>query len=135
MVTRPFTLVIAAVVLAVQGAAALLLGGYTAVETVIGEPDDIASALFVAGFGLIVGAGLLWVAWGALHGERWSRSPGVVTQIFALPVIYTTLESGRYGIAVPLAGTVLIALAALLAPSTTRALYGEDAAGPRGPDR
>lgn len=130
MVTRPLTLVIAAAVLAVQGVVALLLGGYVAVETVIGAPDDIASSLFVAGFGLLVGAGLLWVAWGALRGERWSRSPGVVAQIFALPVVYTTLQSGQYGIAVPLAGTVLIALVALLAPPTAKALYGEDAGRP-----
>jgi hypothetical protein len=126
VVTRPPTLSVAAAVLALQGVAALLLGGFVAVETLVGDPDDVASSLFEAAFGLGVGAGLLWVARGALRCERWSRSPGVVAQIFALPVIYTTLQSGQYLVAVPLAVTAAVALVALLAPPTAKALYGED---------
>ncbi|WP_449060894.1 hypothetical protein [Planomonospora algeriensis] len=125
MQNRPPTLTVAAAVLALEGLTALLLGGYVAVETVAGNPSDAMSSAFVAGFGLLVGAILLRVAWGLLRAEKWTRSPGVLTQIFMVPVVVTLFQSDR---ALPgglLAAAVVTALAALLSPPTTRILYGD----------
>ncbi|GIH80604.1 hypothetical protein [Planobispora longispora] len=126
MPNRPPTLVVAAAVLALEGVTALLLGGYVGVATVIGKPDDVMSSLFVAGFGLLVGGLLLRVAWGLLKAEKWARSPGVLTQIFMIPVTVTLFQSGQALLGVPLAAAVVAGLVALLAPPTTRALYGDE---------
>ena len=74
-----------------------------------------------------MGAGLLWVVWGLVTGERWSRAPGVLAQIFALPVGGTVIQSGQPAIGIPLIAVALVGLAGLLAPPTTRVLYGDDA--------
>lgn len=57
---------------------------------------------------------------------RWSRGPSVVTQIFALPVAITLIQSAQYGFGVPLVVAAVAALVALLAPASTHALMGED---------
>ncbi|WP_188197457.1 hypothetical protein [Nonomuraea sp. SYSU D8015] len=123
---RPLTLLIAAAIVALEGLVALGLGVYVAVETLIGKPDDMTTAAAEAGFGVLVGAGLLWVAWGGLFKmERWGRAPGVLTQIFMVPVAVTLIQSGQPQLGIPLLVIAVAGLATLLAPPTTHALYGD----------
>ncbi|MFI7703243.1 hypothetical protein [Nonomuraea sp. NPDC049480] len=123
---RPLTLVIAAAIVALEGLVAVGLGVFVAVESLIGTPDNMTTALAEAAFGLLVGAGLLWVAWGGLFRmERWGRSPGVLTQIFMVPVAVTLIQSGQAQLGIPLIVVALAGLATLLAPPTTHALYGD----------
>ncbi|MET8863317.1 hypothetical protein ABZW11_10220 [Nonomuraea sp. NPDC004580] len=123
---RPLTLLIAAAVVAVEGLVALGLGVFVAVETLTGRPDDVTTAVAEAVFGLLVGAGLLWVAWGGLFKmERWGRSPAVLTQIFMLPVSVTLIQSDQPQLGIPLIVVALAGLVTLLAPPTTHALYGD----------
>lgn len=119
------TLTVAAAVMAVEGATALLLGGYVGVETVIGRPSDLMTSIAVAVFGIIIGAALLWVGWGMIQAERWARSPGVLTQIFAIPVSVTLIQSDQLVIGISLITLVVIGLVTLLSPPTTHALYGD----------
>ncbi|MEU9832992.1 hypothetical protein AB0D67_15810 [Streptosporangium sp. NPDC048047] len=126
MPNRPVTLAVAAAVVALEGTLALILGGYVGVETVIGKPSDTVSSLFVAGFGIAVGAALLWVAWGLLGSQRWARGPGVVAQIFTAIVAITLIQSGQGAMGVPLVAAALAGLVTLLSPPTTHALYGDD---------
>ncbi|WP_235558089.1 hypothetical protein [Sphaerimonospora mesophila] len=123
---RPVTVIVAAAALAAEGLLTLVLGGYVAVETLVGRPTDTVTSLAVAGFGLLTGAGLLWVAWGLWQMLRWSRGPAVVTQIFALPLAITLIQSEQYGYGVPLVAAAAVALVTLLAPSSTRALMDGD---------
>ncbi|WP_311932463.1 hypothetical protein [Microbispora sp. H11081] len=125
---RPGTLTVAAAVLAAEGLLALALGGYVAVETVIGEPTDLITSIAVAGFGVVGGVALLWVAWGLWLVLRWSRGPAVVTQIFALPVAISLIQSAQYAYGVPLVAAAVVALVMLLTPASTHALMGEDGA-------
>ncbi|MFF5212457.1 hypothetical protein [Streptosporangium sp. NPDC000396] len=125
MSNRPLTLTVAAAVMAVEGFTTLLLGGYVGVETVIGEPSDVTSSIFVAGFGILVGAVLLWVGWGMLRVERWTRSLGVLAQIFAVVVGITLVQSDQQTIGIPLIAVAVVGLVALLSPPTTQALYGD----------
>ncbi|MEU8385064.1 hypothetical protein [Streptosporangium sp. NPDC048865] len=125
MPNRPMTLTVAAAVMALEGVTALLLGGYAGVETVIGRPSDLMSSIAVAAFGIIVGAALLWVGWGMIQSERWSRSPGVLTQIFAIPVSVTLIQSDQRVIGFSLIALAVAGLVTLLSPPTTRALYGD----------
>jgi len=119
------TLTVAAAVLGLEGLTNLLLGGYVGVATVIGRPSDVMSSLFVAGFGILVGAVLLWVGWGMLRTERWTRSLGVLAQIFATVIGITLIQSDQQTIGVPLIAVAVIGLVALLSPPTTHALYGD----------
>ncbi|GLW26893.1 hypothetical protein Mame01_69350 [Microbispora amethystogenes] len=123
---RPATLTVAAAVLAAEGLLAVVMGGYVGVEALIGKPTDLVTGLAVAGFGVLGGAALIWVAWGLWQVLRWSRGPAVVTQIFALPVAITLIQSAQYGFGVPLVVAAVVALVALLAPASTHALMGED---------
>ncbi|MBO3746462.1 hypothetical protein J5X84_10335 [Streptosporangiaceae bacterium NEAU-GS5] len=118
------TLAVAATMLALEGLAALGLGGYVAVETIVGSPSDRAGSIGVAAFGVLVGAGLLWVAYGVLRALRWSRGPGVVTQIFALPLGWTLLPN-QQAIGIVVIAAAAVVLLALLAPQTTEALMGD----------
>ncbi|TMR18053.1 hypothetical protein ETD86_22315 [Nonomuraea turkmeniaca] len=123
---RPLTLLLAAAIVALEGLVALGLGLFVAVEALIGKPDDMTSAVAVAAFGALVGAGLLWVAWGGLFKmERWGRSPGVLAQIFMMPVAVTLIQSDQPQLGIPLIVVALAGLATLLAPPTTHALYGD----------
>ncbi|MEO3810885.1 hypothetical protein ABGB17_17940 [Sphaerisporangium sp. B11E5] len=122
MFNRPVTLIVAAAVLAAEGLTAIALGGYAGVQTVAGGATAVGDSIVISALGLVVGAALLWVAWGVSSAARWSRAPGVVTQIFSVPVGVSLTQSGQY---VP--GALLLALAAagvvaLLAPPTTRAM-------------
>ncbi|MEV7009779.1 hypothetical protein [Streptosporangium sp. NPDC051022] len=127
---RPLTLTVAAAVVALEGVVALLLGLYVGVETVIGRPSDVVSSIFVAGFGILVGVALLWVAVGMLRAERWARSPGVLAQIFAVVIGVTLIQSDQRAIGIPLIAAAVIGLVALLSPPTTHALYGDHQDGP-----
>ncbi|TDD09654.1 hypothetical protein E1292_09090 [Nonomuraea deserti] len=123
---RPLTLLIAVVVVALEGLVALGLGVLVAVQTLTGAPDNVTTALAESGFALLVAAGLLWVAWGGLFRmERWGRSPAVLTQIFMLLIAVTLIQSDQPQLGIPLIVVALTGLVTLLAPPTTHALYGD----------
>jgi hypothetical protein len=123
---RPLTILIAAAVVALEGLIALGLGLFVAVEALTGTPGNMTTALAEAAFGVLIGAGLLWVAWGGLFKmERWGRSPGVLTQIFVMPVAVTLIQSDQPQLGIPLIVVALAGLVTLLLPPTTRALYGD----------
>ncbi len=130
MARRPITLTIAAVVLAIEGVTGFVLGGYVGVETIIGHPSDTTTSIAVAAFGLVIGAGIVRVGLGALRAERWCRSPGVLTQIFAIPVAISLIQSGHLALAAPMLAAAAIGLATLLSPPTTKVLYGEHTDAP-----
>jgi hypothetical protein len=124
---RPLSLVVAALVVTVEGLTALGLGLYAGVETALGAAGEVTAAIAAAAFGVLVGAGLLWVAWGGLfRAERWGRAPSVLTQILMIPVAVTLVQSDQPLLGIPLVALALIGLGSLLAPPTTRALYGEE---------
>ncbi|ADG89605.1 hypothetical protein TBS_29480 [Thermobispora bispora] len=123
---RPGTVTAAAAIVAAQGLFTLVMAGYVLVETFIGTPADLVSSIALAGFGLATGAALLWVAWGLWRTDRWSRGPAVVIQLFVLPVAIMLIRAEQYAYGVPLALAAVSAFVLLLAPSSTRALIGED---------
>lgn len=126
MVKSPGTLVVAAVVVAVEGLVAFGLGVFVGVETLTGGATETTAAIAEAAFGILIGAGLLWVAWGGLlRAERWGRTPGVLTQIFMIPIAITVIID-QPAIGIPLLVLAVLGIAMLLAPPTTRALYGNE---------
>ncbi|WP_049571045.1 hypothetical protein [Streptomyces sp. SBT349] len=121
---RPRAVTVAAVLCGIQGAVAAGLGAVMLLLAVVGDPDDRTQA--VTGAVTLLALAVLPLAAG--HGlwrlRRWSRAPGVVVQLFALPIAYTLLGSGGPWpvAAVALAGTAVAVLGCLVNPASAQAL-------------
>lgn len=128
---RPRRLTYAAALAALEGVALVIGGVWMLVLGVTGDPDDRQQAV-TGGLTLIVLALLpLFAARGLLLRRSWSRGPGVITQIMALPVAYNLLQADSMAIpaGIALAVVAVASLVLLVNPATTQAL------GIRGPGR
>ncbi|MFF5335232.1 hypothetical protein [Streptomyces sp. NPDC013181] len=121
---------------ALEGAALVAGGIYMLVMGLLGRPDSPRQAemggLTVIALGLIP----LLAARGLLLRRSWSRGPALITQIIALPVVWTLLRS--HDLLIP-AGIVLAALALtalyqLVRPATIEALGIRRPGSATGPD-
>lgn len=111
--------------------ALLAIGGglFVGFETIVGRPQNVVTALAVAVLAIGGGAAMLKVAHGLSRCERWSRSPAVLTQLFALPIAVSLIQSGQPRWGYPLAVIAGCALVALLSRPTSVALYGQEPPG------
>ena len=115
----------AALLVAVEGAALVLLGGAYGVAGAVGSPFDRTATLLEAGLAVLVGALVLLVARGLWRVQGWARSPAVVVQLLALPVGVGLVQGQVWAAAVPvlaLAVGVLGCLATLEARLAFRGL-------------
>ena len=103
----------AALLVAVEGLALVVLGvGYGAAG-LVGDPFDRTATLLEAGLAVLAGVLVLLVARGLADVRGWSRSPAVVVQLLALPVGVGLVQGQVWVAAVPvllLAGSVLYLL-------------------------
>ncbi|WP_030741201.1 hypothetical protein [Streptomyces sp. NRRL S-31] len=128
---RPRRLTYAAVLAALEGVALVVGGLWVFVLGLTGDPDGRQQAVTL-GITLAVLALLpLLAARGLMLRRGWSRGPGVITQLMALPVAYNLLRSD--GVAIPVGIVIAVvagsALVFLVNGETTRAL------GIKGPGR
>lgn len=104
----------AALLVAVEGAALVVLAVAEALSTLLGDPGDPALALVTAALAAAGGALLLWLARALARLRRAARSPVVVVQLIALPIGWNLISpSGRPELGVPvllLAAAVLVLL-------------------------
>ena len=113
---RPFTIVVAAALLALEALVAL---AYAAVE--IGQVQMTRAALgigvtiLMACFGLL----LLLVARGVFLGKRWSRGPAVATQLILLPIAWSFRGGATTWAAIILAALAIAVLIGVLHPRST----------------
>jgi hypothetical protein len=113
---RPFTIVVAAALLALE---ALIALAYAAVE--IGQVQMTRAALgigvtiLMACFGLL----LLLVARGVFLGKRWSRGPAVATQLILLPIAWSFRGGATTWAAIILAALAIAVLIGVLHPRST----------------
>ncbi|WP_326699750.1 hypothetical protein OG909_22135 [Streptomyces sp. NBC_01754] len=126
---KPGRIPLVAALNALEGAALALGGIYMLVMGLIGHPDSPRQAE-TGGLTLVVlGLIPLFAARGLLLRRSWSRGPALITQLMALPVAWTLLQS--HGALIPtgivLAVVAVTGLVVLFDPATTRAL------GIRGP--
>ncbi|GAA3852096.1 hypothetical protein GCM10022227_06870 [Streptomyces sedi] len=115
---------VAAAVCGVQGAVLAAVGTVILVLAIVGDPGDLTQAIA----GSVTLLALAVVPLVAGHGlwrlRRWSRGPGVMAQLLALPIAFTLLGSGGGWVlaALPLAASALLVLGCLLSPTATEAL-------------
>jgi len=113
---RPLTIVVAAVLLALEGLVGL---GYAALE--VGQirmsraEVGVGVAVLMAAFGLL----LLVVARGVFLGKRWSRGPAVATQLILLPIAWSFKGGSTTWVSVALGALAIAVLVGVLHPRST----------------
>jgi hypothetical protein len=123
--TRPAALSAAAAIEAVEGIAVLAAGCYVGAQAIAGHPHDLASAVALGLMALLGGAGIIAVGWGLWQVRRWGRAPALLTQIFAVIVAVSLIQSNRQVLGGILVVAALAGAIALLSPPTTRALVDD----------
>ena len=121
---RPLTIVVAAVLLALEGLiglgyAGIAVGQIRMSRAVVG----LGVAILMAAFGLL----LLVVARGVFLGRRWSRGPAVVAQLILLPIAWSFRGGVTTWVSVVLAVLAIAVLVGLLHPRSTAVFVGPTA--------
>lgn len=129
-VPPPGTVLAAAAVQAMEAVAVLTASILAGIDTANGRSYELASGIAITIIGVCTAAMLGLVAYGLRAGRRWSRTPAVLTQLFAGIVAVYLLQSGRYDWGVPFIVLAVAGLATILAPPSLRLLTpgrpGED---------
>jgi hypothetical protein len=118
---RPATLVSAAVLVAVEGLALIVLA---VLELSSLSTGRLTMGVTTAVFFLIYAAALLLCAWGLFRLVSWARSPIVLAQLIQLGLAWSWRDTP--GIAIPLALVAVATLAAIFAPASLEALEPSD---------
>ncbi len=118
----PRSVLVGAVIQGVEAAGVLVASVLAGVDTVGGRSYRADSGIALTVIGIATALALGLVAVGLARGRAWSRTPALLTQLFAGIVSIYLLQGHRYawggpGMAVALAGFV-----ALLAPPSLHAL-------------
>ena len=113
---RPLTIVVAAVLLALEALialayAALEIGQVRVSRAVVG----VGVTILMASFGVF----LLFVARSVFRGKRWSRGPAVATQLILLPLALSFAGGGTTWVSVVLAALAIAVLVGVLHPRST----------------
>ena len=100
--------------------AAVLAG----IDTGSGRSYHLNSGIALTAIGVVTAVALGYVAAGLARGRRWSRTPALLTQLFAGIVSIYLLQGHRYDWGGPGLALALAGFAVLLVPPSMRALAG-----------
>jgi hypothetical protein len=122
VITRPpATVRGAGLIVAVQGAAGLLVAAALLIRAIGGADQRVANGFGTAVWFAVAGGAVLAAGWALLTGRRWGRGLAVFAELLLLPVAwYLTVGSHRALFGVPVAAVALMALALLFSPATLR---------------
>ena len=121
---RPLTIVVAAVLLALEGLVGLAYAGLEVGQIRMSRAEvGIGVAILMAGFGLL----LLLVARGVFLGKRWSRGPAVASQLILVPIAWSFQGGATTWVSVALAALAMAVLVGVLHPRSTAVFVGPPA--------
>jgi hypothetical protein len=121
---RPLTIVVAAVLLALEGLIALGYAGIAVGQIRMSRAVvGLGVAILMAAFGLL----LLVVARGVFLGRRWSRGPAVVAQLILLPIAWSFRGGVTTWVSLTLGALAIAVLVAVLHPRSTAVFVGPPA--------
>jgi len=84
------------------------------------SPAGAGAVLGEAGYFAIIGAALVFVAFGLVTGRHWSRTPAIVTQLLLLPVVYSLIGPSQQLLLGITTGVVVAATFMLLISERSR---------------
>jgi len=127
----PPTLRAAAVIQAAESVLVLLATVLAGVDTAAGQSYHANSGIALTVIGVAAAGALVLVAAGLARARRWSRTPALLTQLFAGIVGSYLLQGHRLDWGLALVGLAVLGFAALLSPPSMRALTRDRRNQPR----
>jgi hypothetical protein len=138
IVPSPATVRLAAVLVALEGAAGLVAAVVYVVSGFGGAEEPGLNKFGTAAWFAIIGGGVLAAGWALWTGRRWGRGIAVFAQLILLPVSwYLGVGSDQWLIGIPVAVVALATLALLFSPSALQWLSAQESpasADNSGPD-
>ena len=116
---------VAAAAQAGEAAGLLVVVALNLSDLASGQTYQRSNAIAVIGIELIVAIGMAWIASGLARVRPWSRTPAVMTQVFAALIAIWLLEAHRFGWGIPVLLLAVAGFAGLFAPASLRALNRE----------
>jgi hypothetical protein len=135
MPQTPPTLRAAAVIQAAESVLVLVATVLAAVDAASGQSYHVNSGIALTVIGVTAVAALALVAAGLARARRWSRTPALLTQLFAGIVGIYLLQGHRLDWGVALVVLAVLGFATLLAPPSMRALTSDRPPPPEPPAR
>jgi peptidoglycan/LPS O-acetylase OafA/YrhL len=120
---RPLTLLVAAVLVGLEGLFVCVLA---VLEVVALDTDRVALGITTALFFLVLGAGLMFCAWGLFRVRSWARGPVVATALIGVLLSFSFWGGETTLAAVVILLVSLAVLVGVLHPASTRALAADD---------
>ena len=133
MPQSPPTLRAAAVVQGAESVLVLVATVLAGVDAAAGQSYHVSSGIALTVIGVAAVAALALVAAGLARARRWSRTPALLTQLFAGIVGIYLLQGHRLDWGLALLALAVLGFAALLSPPSLRALTGDQEAPPEPP--
>jgi hypothetical protein len=118
----PLTVRIAAVVQAVEAVVVLVAALIAGVDAMTGQSYHRASGIAITLIGIATAVALAFVARGVNAGRRWSRTPAMLTQLFAGIVAIYMIQAPRLDWGIPAILLAIVGFGALLAPASIELL-------------
>ena len=133
MPQSPPTLRAAAMVQGAESVLVLVASVLAGVDAAAGQSYHVSSGIALTVIGVAAVAALAMVAVGLARARRWSRTPALLTQLFAGIVGIYLLQAHRLDWGLALLVLAVLGFAALLSPPSLRALTGDQEAPPEPP--
>jgi hypothetical protein len=113
---------LAAAAQGLEAAGLLVVAAVNLSDLAGGQTDQRSSAIAFIGVEVIVAIGLAAIAAGIARVRPWSRTPAVMTQVFAVILGIVLIQAGRLGWGLPALVFAVAGLAGLFAPTSLRKL-------------
>ena len=133
MSPSPPTLRAAAVVQGAESVLVLVATVLAGVDAAAGQSYHVSSGIALTVIGVAAVAALALVTAGLARARRWSRTPALLTQLFAGIVGIYLLQGHRLDWGLALVVLAVLGFAALLSPPSLRALTSDHEAPPEPP--
>jgi hypothetical protein len=118
----PNLLWLAAAAQGLEAAGLLVVAAVNLSDLAGGPTDQRSNAIAFIGVEVIVAIGLAAIAAGIVRVRPWSRTPAMMTQVFAVIIGIVLLQAGRLGWGLPALVFAAAGFAGLFAPTSFRAL-------------
>ena len=118
-VPAPSTVRQAAVLVGLEGAAAVLAAVLFVIRGLTGADQHVVNGFGPGATSAVLGAAVLAAGWALWNGRAWGRGLAVFAQLLLLPVAwYMGVGSHQWGYAIPLAVLAAAILVLLFSPAT-----------------